>query len=189
MATSKAQGATQDQAAKAATTTASPRTPHPCACLAGTGKQCPDTTMKAFHQGHDARMSSRVAQDIADGKLTEAAGLKLVQDAGGSDLLIGKTKRSATLRKEKAAGAAAGPKVGKSAAAKSGPKASPDQAAAMAKASPAVLGTKLKVTHNGKAHDAVVVRNASGDLVARHRINGKDVDHQVTVENGKIIVS
>jgi hypothetical protein len=184
MATTKAQDATPAQADKATT---SPRVPHGCACLTGTGKQCPDTTLKAFHQGHDARLASRVAQAIADSKMTEAAGLELVKKAGGSDLLIGKTKRSAQLRAEKAAGAAAGPKTTK-AATKGGTKATAEQAQAMAKAAPSVLGTKLKVAHNGKAHDAVVVRNAAGDLVARHRINGKDVDHAITVEDGKITV-
>lgn len=176
MATTKAPAEGQQNSKAAA-----PRAPHPCACLTGTGKQCSDTTLKAFHQGHDARLSSRVAQDIADGKITEEAGIKLIRDAGGSDLLISKTRHSAHLRQEKKAGAAAGPKT---AASKGGPKASAAQQAAMTKAAPSVLGTKLKVTHGGKQVDAVVVRNASEELVARHRVQGRNVDHPIKVSEG-----
>jgi|HubBroStandDraft_2_1064218.scaffolds.fasta_scaffold01427_11 hypothetical protein len=182
MATNKAQSATQETP----TETASPRRPHACACLTGTGETCPQTTLKAFAQGHDARMSSRIAQAIAAGSMTEEAGLKLVKDAGGSDLLIGKTKRSATLRNERASK----PAADKAPKADSGPKATKEQADAMAKAPAAsVIGTKLKVKHGDKEYDAVVVRNASNDLVARHRIQGKNVDHAVTVTDGVVTVA
>lgn len=178
MATNKgADAPTTEAPAKAA------KAPHNCACLTGTGQTCPSMTLKAFAQGHDARMSSRVAQLIADGKLTEAAGLKLVADAGGSDLLVGKTKRSAALRQErKTKPAGEKPAPAKDKAAKDTAKASePTQPKA-----PSLVGTKVKARHNGKEVEAVVVRNASNDLVARHRVNGQNVDHPVTVVDGKI---
>lgn len=183
MATTQAQkGDTPDKSAK---DTANARTPHACACLTGTGKTCPDTTSKAFHQGHDARMASRLAQDVADGKMTVEAADKLIREAGGSDLLAGKMRHSAKLRQDKAAAKAAGPQAEPKAP--KGLKATKEQAANVAKA-PSLVGSKVKAAHGQRQLDAVIVRNASNDLVARHRLNGKDCDHAVAVDGDRIKV-
>jgi hypothetical protein len=151
------------------------RTAHNCGCLTGTGQTCTATTQRAFAQGHDARMAGRVAQMIADGKLTADEGEKLVREAGGGDLLVSKTRHSAKLRAERAAG----PKTPKKA------KATKEQAAAIAKV-PSVVGQAVEVFHGKRKFHAVVVRNAAEELVARHRLNSKNCDHQVSVEDGEV---
>lgn len=62
------------------------------------GTVCERTTRKSFAQGHDARMSSRLAKEIAASETTGEVAAKLIQLAGGTDLLIEKTLRSAKLR-------------------------------------------------------------------------------------------
>jgi len=157
---------------------ASPRAPHACACLAGTGKTCDKTTQKVFAQGHDARMASRLAQDVAAGKTTAEAAEKIMKDAGGSGLLIGKMKHSAKLR------ATAGDKPAKPRATKAkAVKATDEQVAAMTASAEnkgaQFIGRKTKVPHGSRDFDAVIVRNVAGDAVARHRLTGQNCDHSV----------
>lgn len=160
-------------------TTTKTRTAHNCACLTGTGKTCSATTQRAFAQGHDARMAGRVAQEIADGKMTAEDGEKLIRQAGGGDLLVFKTKHSARLRADRKASGDK-PKTPK------GPRASADQAAAIAK-TPSVVGKETKVFHGKRNFNAVVVRNAQDQLVARHRLNSQNCDHEVEVgDDGEI---
>src|SRR5580693_7880027 len=77
-----------------------------CACLTGTDQVCTATTRKVFAQGHDARMSSRLAQLVAsaDSPMTEADAVALIKKAGGGLALISKTTHSAKLRAQRAAG-------------------------------------------------------------------------------------
>lgn len=174
-----------DKAGKAAT----PAAPKHCGCLTGTGKTCDRTTQKAFAQGHDARMASRLAQAVADpnDQMTIDKARELIQEAGGSDLLIGKMAHSAGLRKAKASGQSAS-KPAKSTSAKGEAKgqqharADDAQARAVASAGSQLLGSKVKVKHGSKEYDAVVVRDASNQVVARHRLTGKNCDHSVTDE-------
>lgn len=149
---------------------------HPCACLEGTGQVCPAVTRKAFAQDHDARMSSRLAQSVADKKMTMDQAEELLRKAGGSDLLIGKTKRSAQLRSTKGTGEKKATKATKANEAEQ----------AIAKAAPTILGQTAKVFHGKRRFDATVVRNASDEMVARHRFIGKNCDHEVTFEDGEI---
>lgn len=172
-------GVMADAAAKAPQP--SKNAPHPCGCLVGTDKTCDRMTQRAFAQGHDARLSSRLAQEIAAGSITENEAEELIRKVGGSDLLVGKTHHSARLRKTNAEKP---PKERKAKVAK--PKDDEDDADAPViepSAPRAKLNDKVKVVHkaNGPAgertFDAVVVRNASQEIVARHRIRGENCDH------------
>lgn len=171
------------ETAEGTTATAPASKTHPCKCLSGTGKQCPDVTTRAFARGHDARMASRLATAVANGNTTEAAAVKVIKDAGGSDLLAEKMKHSASLRKEKNAGKTTSAKDKKGETA--GKPSDPETAKVEPGESP--LGKKVTVKHAGqggkpgKSYQAVIVRNASGDLVARHRISGADCDHEVEI--------
>lgn len=169
-----AQGATEGKAEKA------PKAPKQCACLTGTGKTCSATTGKSFAQGHDARMASRLAQLVAEDKMTPADAEKLVREAGGGDLLVSKTLHSAKLRKQGGKPKDRQPK-GEAKPSKSERDAA---AAALAQGGPQVLGTKVKVSHGKRNFDAVVVRNASTKTVARHRFTGKDCDHEIEIKEG-----
>lgn len=73
-----------------------------CGTLPG-GREggCTAQTKKSFAQGHDARMSSRIATAIAKGELTESAGTAAIRAAGGGEQLISKTLWSAALRAKK----------------------------------------------------------------------------------------
>lgn len=62
---------------------------------------CTAETKKSFAQGHDARMSARIATAIAEGRMTEDAGVDAIRAAGGGDQLVSKTKWSAALRAKK----------------------------------------------------------------------------------------
>jgi len=145
-----------------------------CHCLTGTELTCPATTRKAFAQGHDARMSSRIATAIAEGAMTEQDGLKLIRQAGGGDLLVAKTKHSAALRKSKGTE----PKAPKA------PKAA--KPAIEVPAAPSIVGEKVQVFHGKRPFNSIVVKDAAGQLVARHRLNGKDCNHEVAFEDGEI---
>lgn len=63
---------------------------------------CDRTTRKSFAQGHDARMSSRLATEIATGQTSAEVATKLVQMAGGTAALVSKMLHSAQLRMDKA---------------------------------------------------------------------------------------
>ena len=149
-----------------------------CGCLVGTGKECDRTTQKAFAQGHDARLASRLAQAVAAGELTAEAAQKLIEQAGGSDLLIGKMKHSAELRKNKASAPRTprAPKAPKDAAEKAD---TPEARAAQSPGNP-LLGTKVKVRHNEKEYDAVVLKDSHDRVIARHRLIGNNCDHEVS---------
>lgn len=149
-----------------------------CACLTGTDEVCKSTTRKAFAQGHDARMSSRLAQAVAAGGMTEADAVATLKEAGGGLALISKTTHSARLRAARAAGG--GDKPVKAAK----PKVADSPEAAIQAAGPTVMGTKVVVWHGKRKFDAVVVRNATEELVARHRLQSKSCDHEVQVEQG-----
>lgn len=73
-----------------------------CGTLPG-GREggCTAQTKKSFAQGHDARLSSRIATAIAKGALTEGAGEAAIRAAGGGDQLVSKTLWSAALRAKK----------------------------------------------------------------------------------------
>lgn len=64
---------------------------------------CQATTKKSFAQGHDAKMSARVATEIALGEVTMDEGLAEIRRAGGGINLVEKTKWSAGLRAKKLA--------------------------------------------------------------------------------------
>lgn len=178
MATATAEKATQEKPAKASKY-------HPCKCLNDTGRQCPDETTRAFARGHDARMSSRLAEAIASKQKTKAQVAKIIKDAGGSDLLVDKTHHSADLRIEKDK-APAKAKAEKQAASKGKAAAKADAADKQKAASKSPVGTNLKVNHDGNEVDAVVVRDGAGDLVARHRHQGKNCDHPFNAETGRV---
>jgi len=144
-----------------------------CQCLSGTGKTCPEKTAKSFYRGHDAKMSSRVAQAIADGKMTPAEATKLIEGTGASELLVNKTLHSAKLRKE----AKDRPPAEKKAKA-----AKPKDTASSTTPADKRLGTKQKVMHGERSFAGTVVRNASSDLKVRHRFQGKDCDHDLDEE-------
>lgn len=153
-----------------------------CGCLTGTDQKCDRTTQKSFAQGHDARMSGRIATAIAKGEMTAEDGEKLIREAGGGDQLVSKCLHSADLRK-KATEEGGKPKAKKTA--KGGPKADATLAAKVDKA-PSVLGRKVQVFHGTEETEAVIVRDATATLVARHRVTGKNCDHEVEVEGGNI---
>jgi len=157
---------------------------HKCGCLTGTGQECQAATRKSFAQGHDARMSSRVAQAIADEKMTEDDGLALVRNAGGGDLLVSKTKHSAALRKSKKSDKAARPAKSPS---KKAEQEAAEIAAARGEGGPQIKGKKVKVWHGKRRFDAIVVANAKEELVARHRFVGKNCDHKVEVDGEDIL--
>src|SRR5215831_13519578 len=73
-------------------------TVHACRCLTGTDETCDRTTQKVFAQGHDARMSSRLAQAIAKGEMTKEQATAVLKEAGAGEQLISKTMHSADLR-------------------------------------------------------------------------------------------
>lgn len=149
---------------------------HNCNCLHGTGGQCTEQTTRAFARGHDARMSSRLADGIASGDITKAQAAKYLKEAGGSDLLISKTHHSAELRAERdKAPAKAAAKKSAATAKKSTAKGKTEPA----KEAPAqVIGRNVMIDHDENTEvRAVVVRNASEELVARHRHQGKNCDH------------
>lgn len=150
---------------------------HPCKCMLGTGNQCTGETTKAFARGHDARMASRLAGLVADGKMPVEKAEKLVREAGGGDLLVSKMVHSAKLRQEAKA---------KPAKDKATPKAkapAKDKAAdkAPANGSGNIVGRELPVSHGERQFKGTVIRNASGDLKIRHRFQGKDCDHDMEV--------
>jgi hypothetical protein len=152
------------------------RTAHNCGCLTGTAQVCSATTQRAFAQGHDARMAGRIAQLVADGNMSREDGEKLIRQAGGGDLLVSKTLHSAKLRAEK----------GKEPKTPKGPKATKAQADAIVKV-PSIVGQPAEVFHGKRNFKAVVVRDAQETLVARHRLNGKDCNHEIEVgEDGTV---
>jgi len=184
--TPTAESGTPEVAGKPATSANTTKTPKQCGCLTGTGNTCDRTTQKAFAQGHDARMASRLAQDVSKGETTAEAAEALIRQAGGSDLLVGKMKHSAELRRTNASK----PKQPKGAtkAAKApaaGPQADTAEAKAVASAGDQLLGSQVKVNHNEKSYDAVIVKDAAGQRVARHRLIGKNCDHEVA-EDGTV---
>jgi hypothetical protein len=176
--TAPAEGTTET-AGKPATSANTTKAPKQCGCLVGTGQTCDRTTGKAFAQGHDARLASRLAQAVAKGEMTVEEATKLITEAGGSDLLIGKMRHSAELRKN----SAGKPKAKKDKPAKDASKAPEpsDAPEAKAQATPGdpLLGTKVKVAHGDKTYDAVVLKNAASVRVARHRLIGQNCDHSV----------
>lgn len=162
---------------KADKTPATPKT-KACGCLTGTGQVCDRQTQKAFAQGHDARMASRLAQAVAKGDTTVEDAVRDIQEAGGSDLLIGKMKHSAQLRKDKASAPKAErkPKADKP----KGEQADTPEAKAQQSPGNALLGSKVQVTHGEKTYDAVILKNAADQMVARHRLIGNNCDHEVS---------
>jgi hypothetical protein len=162
-----------------ATATKTPAAPKaskygPCKCLHGTNKKCDGETTKVFARGHDARMASRLAKEVAAGKMTAAEAAKLIREAGGGDLLVSKMQHSADLRIEKNAAPATPkaprkPAAGKAAAAKDEP--------ATPAATGSTVGQPVPVMHGTKTMKAVVVRTADEKLVARHRFQGQNCDH------------
>jgi hypothetical protein len=67
------------------------------------GVVCDRETRKSFAQGHDARMASRLATEVANGETPLEVARKLVRMAGGTIALESKMAHSAKLRAEKAA--------------------------------------------------------------------------------------
>jgi len=152
-------------------------TTHKCQCLTGTGSQCPGQTDNWFARGHDARMSSRLANAVGRGEVTVEQATEYMSKAGGSDLLIGKMQRAAKLLQEKAAKAAE-PKPAKAA------KPAKDKDEPSGDAEPDTSGAaqasnrKVTVMHGKRKYTAHVVRNAAGDDVARHSFAGNEhCDH------------
>jgi hypothetical protein len=142
---------------------------HACRCEA----ECPARTRKSFAQGHDARMASRLAQAVADGTIAEAEeAATLIRLAGGSELLVNKMLRSAESRKGKPSKAS---------------KTHRDQPTGLQAADARIAdrqeqrglrtGREVTVVHGKKTYKAVMVRNAAGVLMARHRLLGRDCDH------------
>lgn len=99
--------ATAPQAKKSETGDKAPSTLRNCKCATvKDGKAfargtCTAQTKKSFAQGHDARMSARVATAIAKGEVSMEDGLAEVRKAGGGEQLVSKTQWSATLRAKK----------------------------------------------------------------------------------------
>lgn len=149
-----------------------------CQCLAGTGKQCDGKTTKAFARGHDARMASRLAQAVAEGKTTEAAASKLIREAGGGELLVGKMVHSAALRTERKSAPPKANTSGRAASKPTGTKAS-KAGSDESKVEGNPMGKKVQVSHGKRKYDAVVIRDAGGELRARHRLQGKNCDHEL----------
>jgi hypothetical protein len=151
--------------------TATPTTgSHVCNCQTGLPVQCTARTRKSFAQGHDARMASRLATAVAEGAMDAEKAVELIRRAGGSELLIGKMVRSAQLRKN-------GQGQPKKAKAEKAEKAAEPEAAPT-EPGPQV-NQEVPVKHGARAFKAVVVRNASQQLVARHRLTGQNCDHDV----------
>lgn len=162
---------------------------HTCKCLHGTNEKCPAPTGKNFAQGHDARMASRLAQAVADGKMILDEALQLIREAGGSELLAGKMRHSANLRSRIAQGDSR-PKPERK------PKVvAPDADLARMERERQVralaLGQSVQAWHGKRPFNAVTVENENKVLVARHRLNGCDCDHETEVTDrpdGEVIV-
>jgi len=184
--TETAQSGTPQVAGKPADTASTTKAPKQCGCLTGTGQTCDRTTQKAFAQGHDARMASRLAQSVSKDEMTADAAEALIRQAGGSDLLVGKMKHSAELRKTNASKPKQPKSTNKAAKAPAaGPQADTAEARAVASAGDQLLGSQVKVAHGDKTYDAVIVKDAAGQRVARHRLIGKNCDHEVA-EDGTV---
>lgn len=181
MVRTRAASATQNDASEETEEAAKPSKYHPCACMTGTGQQCPEETTKKFYRGHDAKMSSRIAQGIVNGDYTLEKGLGHIEAAGGSELLVGKTKRSVQLRQEKRAGKE---NQSEGEATENGKPTRRTRAQRTDDKAKTQVGKEVKVHHDGppaRDYKAVVVRNAAGELKARHRVKGQDCDHDVAV--------
>jgi len=184
--TETVQSGTPQVAGKPADTASTTKAPKQCGCLTGTGQTCDRTTQKAFAQGHDARMASRLAQSVSKDEMTADAAEALIRQAGGSDLLVGKMKHSAELRKTNASKPKQPKSTNKAAKAPAaGPQADTAEARAVASAGDQLLGSQVKVAHGDKTYDAVIVKDAAGQRVARHRLIGKNCDHEVA-EDGTV---
>lgn len=145
--------------------------------MEGTDEVCDGTTRKVFAQGHDARMASRLAQMVALGALSAEQAETLIRRVGGGDLLVYKMKHSASLRAARGNGNSKPSPKGKTRKQKE----AEELARALEQTSPNVLGNQVRVYHGQRKFAAVVVRSASQDMVARHRLNGQNCDHVVEV--------
>lgn len=141
-------------------------TTHKCRCLTGTGKQCSTATENSFGRGHDARMSSRLANEVAQGKTKKEEAEKHMRAAGGSDLLVGKMHRAAERLAQ--------PKTERKAA----DKPAKGKAAKTEGGNPKNVVT---VKHGSREYKATVVTNAQQERVARHQMLGKNCDHDLEV--------
>lgn len=169
------------------------------------GVVCDRTTRKSFAQGHDARMSSRLATEIANGETTAEVAAKLIQQAGGTAALISKTMHSAQLRmdkiqKEIANGQAVDTEDDELAAAgaenmaddegpeRSGPGMNTftDPMADEDEPELPELGTDWSVKHGKRTYKAKVIEAHTGERVASHKLGqGRDCYHDLA--SGEIV--
>jgi len=175
---------------------------------------CDRTTRKSFAQGHDARFSSRLATEVANGETDESVAIQIIRAAGGTAALISKTTRSAKLRKEAAtkkyqaklarqhearqnedADESAETGAENTASdentspdeARVDPAETSDDSGSDEPPTPPELGTGWRVVHGKRKFNATVIELAStGERVANHKLGqGRDCYHDLAT--GEVI--
>jgi hypothetical protein len=175
------------------------------------GVVCDRETRKSFAQGHDARMASRLATEVANGETTIEVARQLVKMAGGTIALESKMAHSAKLRADKAARKNKAAQDGEAivtlddsdesleAGAEnmaSNEGISLDQAreslglpatADDEDHEPPALGTAWKVRHGKRNYTANVIETHTGERVASHKIGSANKDCYHDLATGEII--
>lgn len=157
-------------------------TTHKCLCRTGTTPACTEPTDGSFHRGHDARMSSRLANEVVQGKTEIKAAEEHMRKAGGGDLLVSKMTR-AVARLNEAKNKPAKEKAPKPAKApKTSPSTDDPDAAGTAALAKAAGSKKTEDVYHGKRkYQAVVIATAGGETILRHKFGGKDCDHDLDI--------
>lgn len=162
---------------------------------------CPQMTTKSFAQGHDAKMSARLATEVAEGATPMDVAKELIRMAGGTDLLVSKTARSAELRANKLAKAKAAKATGTKAAKATD---NTDEAEAVSRVRATVravanpdpdtedeadlpvvyaVGDEVKVRHGKRSYSAKVADPGDGVLVAQHSMGNRTCSHDLETDD------
>lgn len=176
------------------------------------GVVCDRETRKSFAQGHDARMASRLATEVANGETTIEVARQLVKLAGGTIALESKMAHSAKLRADKAARKNKAAQDGEAStavddedemAAAGAENMASDEGISLDEArermgleplaesngdhEPPALGTAWKVRHGKRNYTANVIETHTGERVASHKIGSANKDCYHDLATGEII--
>lgn len=175
------------------------------------GVVCDRETRKSFAQGHDARMASRLATEVANGETTIEVARQLVKMAGGTIALESKMAHSAKLRADKAARKNKAAQDGEAIVTLDDSDESleagaenmaSDEGISLDQAreslglpataddedhEPPALGTAWKVRHGKRNYTANVIETHTGERVASHKIGSANKDCYHDLATGEII--
>jgi hypothetical protein len=175
------------------------------------GVVCDRETRKSFAQGHDARMASRLATEVANGETTIEVARQLVKLAGGTIALESKMAHSAKLRADKAARKNKAAQDGEAIVTLDDSDESleagaenmaSDEGISLDQAreslglpataddedhEPPALGTAWKVRHGKRNYTANVIETHTGERVASHKIGSANKDCYHDLATGEII--